>query len=83
MTNRVGLLYDDLTRSIIAAFLEVYNILGFGLLESVYGARIVDGKVVVELKAGVLLPPYSERQPCLSQGDTTRGWIAAPLRARA
>jgi hypothetical protein len=66
MTNRVGLLYDDLV-----------------LVRRQRIDRIVDGKVVVELKAGVLLPPYSERQPCLSQGDTTRGWIAAPLRARA
>src|SRR5215470_4371200 len=96
MTNRIGLLYDDLTRSIIAAFFEVYNILGHGLLESVYVAaldeelrrrghhverevwvdvyykgvpvkrqridRIVDGKVVVEIKASAVLPQYAERQ---------------------
>jgi GxxExxY protein len=40
MTKRIGLLYDDLTRSIIGAFFEFYNILGYGLLESVYGAAL-------------------------------------------
>ena len=85
----VGLAEEAITRSIIGAFFEVYNTLGFGFLESVYAealarelrrrghrverevmvriwykgeiiARqrvdmIVDGKVIVELKAGLAL----------------------------
>ena len=37
MTER-KLIHDDLTQSAIAAFYEVYNILGFGFLEYVYVA---------------------------------------------
>ncbi|MDB4916976.1 MAG: GxxExxY protein [Gemmatimonadetes bacterium] len=41
MANRMdGLLYEDLTRSIIGAFFEVYNELGHGFLESVYTAAL-------------------------------------------
>ncbi|MEP7346941.1 MAG: GxxExxY protein [Gemmatimonadaceae bacterium] len=35
MTNH-RLIYEDLSRSVIGAFYEVYNTLGFGFLESVY-----------------------------------------------
>jgi GxxExxY protein len=40
MRERPGLLFDDLTRSIIGAFYDAYNEMGFGLLESVYGAAL-------------------------------------------
>ncbi len=33
---------EEITRSIIGAFYEVYNILGYGFLESVYVAAMVD-----------------------------------------
>jgi GxxExxY protein len=86
----------ELTRSIIGAFYEVYNTLGFGLLESVYAlalvyelrarghsverevwtdvfykgipiARqrldiIVDGAIVIEIKATEQLPAFARRQ---------------------
>lgn len=85
----VGLAEEAITRSIIGAFFEVYNALGYGFLESVYaealtrelrrrGHRVerevmvriwykgeiiarqrvdmlIDGKVIVELKAGLSL----------------------------
>jgi GxxExxY protein len=38
MTAKGGLLHPEITRAIIAAFFEVYNELGYGLLESVYAA---------------------------------------------
>jgi GxxExxY protein len=38
--NRIGLLEEVLTESIIGAFFEVYNTLGFGFLESVYVAAL-------------------------------------------
>lgn len=90
------LLEEQLTRSVIGAFFEVYNNLGFGFLEHVYvmalerellarGHRIgrevsvhvsykghivavqrvdmiVDGRLVVETKAGVELPKAAQRQ---------------------
>ena len=92
----VGLAEEALTRSIIGAFFEVYNKLGFGFLESVYveallrelrrrGHRVdrevlikvwykgeliarqrvdlvVDGKVIVEVTAGLALPITGSRQ---------------------
>jgi len=85
-----------LTRSVIGAFFEVYNSLGYGFLEHVYASAlegelverghrvgrevsvtiyykgreiarqrldmIVDGILVVEIKAGETLPPASLRQ---------------------
>lgn len=91
----VGLAEEAITRSIIGAFFEVYNTLGYGFLESVYAealarelrrrghrverevmvriwykseiiARqrvdmIVDGKVIVELKAGLALHSTAPR----------------------
>lgn len=85
-----------LTRSVIGAFFEVYNSLGYGFLEHVYASAlewelgerghrvgrevavtigykgreisrqrldmIVDEILVVELKAGEMLPPTSLRQ---------------------
>lgn len=90
------LLHRATTAAIIEAFYEVYNTLGFGFLESVYGSALdrelrargrevarecgvhvvykgvplsahrldflVDGCVVVELKAGAVLPPIAEIQ---------------------
>ena len=38
--NRPKLLYEDITRSIIAAFFAVYDKLGFGFLEKVYCAAL-------------------------------------------
>jgi GxxExxY protein len=92
----VGLADETLTRSIIAAFFEVYNTLGYGFLESVYaealtrelrrrGHRVerevlvkvwfkgqliarqrvdmlVDGRVIVETKAGLTLPITGSKQ---------------------
>lgn len=92
----VGLADEALTRSIIAAFFDVYNTLGYGFLESVYaealarelrrrGHRVerevsvkvwfkgqliarqrvdmlVDDKVIVEIKAGLMLPITGSRQ---------------------
>ena len=89
------LLHEELTRSIIGAFLDVYWELGFGFLESVYAEcldvelarrghaiqreawitvhykgrpvslqradRIVDDKVLVELKATATLPIAAKR----------------------
>ena len=86
----------DLTQSVIGAFFEVYNCLGYGFLEHVYAAAlemelagrghivgrevsvpitykgreiarqrldmIVNGIIIVELKAGPTLPPASVRQ---------------------
>ena len=91
-----GLAEEAITKSIIAAFFEVYNCLGFGFLESVYvealvrelrrrGHKVdrevpvqvwykgeliarqrvdilVDGRVIVEVKAGLALPPTGSRQ---------------------
>ena len=96
MANDDRLSASDLTRSVIGAFFEVYNCLGYGFLEHVYAAAletelagrghsvgrevavpilykgreiagqrldmIVDGIIVVELKAGPTLPPASVRQ---------------------
>jgi GxxExxY protein len=96
MRNVGKLVEEALTRSIIAAFFEVYNRLGYGFLESVYaealarelrrkGHRVerevlvkvwykgeliarqrvdmlIDGKVIVEIKAGAALPPAGSRQ---------------------
>jgi GxxExxY protein len=93
---RPDLIEEALTRSVIGAFFEVYNNLGYGFLEHLYvmalerellarGHRvarevwarvlykeedlgiqrvdmIVDGKVVVETKAGSKLPEYAARQ---------------------
>ena len=90
------LAHATITRAIIGAFFEVYNILGFGFLESVYvaaladelsarghkvarevGIRVayknkaiawhridllVDGRVVVECKAGEHLAPTARLQ---------------------
>jgi GxxExxY protein len=40
-TTRIGqLLYEDVTRTIIAAFYTVYNKLGYGFLENVYCAAL-------------------------------------------
>lgn len=40
-TARIGkLLYEDITRSIIAAFYAVFNKLGYGFLENVYCAAL-------------------------------------------
>ncbi len=86
---------SDLTRSVIGAFFEVYNRLGYGFLEHVYAAAlemelaarghtvgrevlvpvaykgreiakhrldmVVNGAIVVELKAGPTLPAASVR----------------------
>ena len=38
--NRVGLIEKGLTGSIIDAFFEVYNILGFGYLEEIYAKAL-------------------------------------------
>jgi GxxExxY protein len=35
-----GLLHEGLTRSVIGAFYDVYNILGYGFLESVYSKAL-------------------------------------------
>ena len=98
------LLYERLTESIIGAFYEVYNRLGYGFLEEPYskalmielGYRghevqrevavdlyyrglnigrqrvdmIVDGKVIVEVKAAETMPKVAARQ-CLSYLRTT------------
>jgi GxxExxY protein len=94
----IGLLEEEITRSIIGAFFTVYNTLGFGFLEHIYVmalereliarghqvARevsvqviykgevlsnqridmIVDGKVIIEAKAGAELPQYARHQLC-------------------
>lgn len=91
-----GLIEESLTKSVIGAFYEVYNTLGFGFLEHLYitalerelrdrahlvarqvsvpvsykGAllgtqrldMIVDGKLIVEAKSTLQLPPIAERQ---------------------
>ena len=93
---RRDLAEESVTRSIIGAFFEVYNTLGFGFLEYIYKKAIerelrsaghhvgrevgvtvmykgetlaeqrvdmiVDGKVVVEVKTGAVLPTGSQRQ---------------------
>lgn len=87
---------EALTRSIIGAFYEVYNQLGYGFVESIYAAAlereliarrhavarevsvrirykgdvvawqrldmVVEGRVVVELKAGSVLAPVALAQ---------------------
>lgn len=92
----VELVERELTRSVIGAFFDVYNDLGYGFLEAVYAralehelrlrghgvAReqcvqvmykgeaigvqrldmVVDGKLVVEAKASVILHPSALRQ---------------------
>ena len=40
MISRSHLLHAEVTRAIIGSFFEVYNALGFGLLESAYAAAI-------------------------------------------
>jgi GxxExxY protein len=94
----IGLIEEEITRSIIGAFYTVYNTLGFGFLEHIYVmalerellarehqvARevsvqviykgevlsnqridmIVDGRVIVEAKAGAELPQYARHQLC-------------------
>jgi GxxExxY protein len=93
---RRDLIEETLTRSVIGAFFEVYNNLGYGFLEHLYvmalerellarghtvarevWARVVykeeelgiqrvdmvvDGKVVIETKAGSKLPEHATRQ---------------------
>jgi GxxExxY protein len=94
-TSRI-LVEGNLTHSILGGFFEVYNEIGYGLMESVYCAgleheliarghqvgrqvpvgvwykgqqiawqrldMLVDGKVVVEIKATEELPRYAKRQ---------------------
>lgn len=57
------LLHEGLTRSIIGAFYEVYNQLGYGFLEQVYARA--------RAEAGRTKPPGPARvpAPCLVQGD--------------
>jgi GxxExxY protein len=108
MHERPGFLYDELTRSIIGAFYAAYNEMGFGLLESVYGAaldeelrrrghhvdrefwvdvfykgspiarqridRLVDRKVVLEIKATEQLPPFAQRQLLRTFGRHGSRW---------
>src|SRR6185312_17067255 len=96
MPNDERLYAPELTQSVIGAFFEVYNCLGYGFLEHVYAAAlemelagrghivgrevsvpirykgreiarqrldmIVNGIIIVELKAGPTLPPASVRQ---------------------
>src|SRR6476661_3302848 len=96
MSERPGFLYEEFTRSIIGGFYEVYSVLGYGLLESAYGAalddeltsrghlverevwvdvhykgkpvsrqridRIVDRRVVLEIKATEVPPRFTKRQ---------------------
>ena len=38
--SRIGLVEEKLTESVIGAFLEVYNQLGFGFVESVYSKAL-------------------------------------------
>lgn len=42
MAENVRLLHAGITDAVIGAFFEVYNELGFGLLESVYAAAMAD-----------------------------------------
>jgi len=90
------LLHRVTTSSILAAFYEVYNTLGYGFIESIYGMSlegelrdrghsvsrehaihvmykgrevgfqradmVIDGVVIVEMKATPVLPPFAERQ---------------------
>jgi GxxExxY protein len=37
---RIGLIHEELSRSVIGAFFDVYNTLGFGFLEHVYVASL-------------------------------------------
>ena len=94
--RQTGLRDERLTGSIIGAFFDVYNTLGFGFLEHVYCLaldrelavrghrvrrevsvpihykgkvltsqridRVVDEKVVVEVKSAAQLPAFAERQ---------------------
>jgi GxxExxY protein len=94
--SKGDLLHGEITRSVIAAFYEVYNVLGYGFVESIYGTSlegellerghavsrehaihvtykgreagfqradmVVDGLVIVELKATPALPAFAERQ---------------------
>ncbi len=69
MGERSGLTRQELTGSIIGAFYEVYNGLGFGLLESVYAAALA-----LELSARghlvereVLVDVYYKGQPIARQ----------------
>jgi GxxExxY protein len=39
-SSRIGLLHEPVTRIVLGAFFEVYNKLGPGFLESVYGAAM-------------------------------------------
>lgn len=61
MSTEIGLKHSALTDKIIGAFYDVYNELGYGFLESVYDL-LVDGTVLVELKAGRTLDKAYEAQ---------------------
>ena len=96
MPDEVHPFVPEVTQSVIGAFFEVYNCLGYGFLENVYAAAleteladrghsvgrevlvpvvykgreiarhrldmVVNGAVIVELKAGPTLPVASVRQ---------------------
>ena len=40
---RRRLIHEELTQSVIGAFYEVYNVLGFGFLEQIYKAALEQG----------------------------------------
>ncbi len=48
--------HDDLTRTIIGVFYEVYSELGYGFLESVYGEAMRVALVQAGLQVGVEVP---------------------------
>src|SRR4051812_47180473 len=101
--DSVALIHEEITREIIGAFYEVYNVLGYGFLEDIYARaleielrnrgllverqfpfkvefkgqqigfhrcdKLVERKVIVELKATELLPQTSK--------DQLRNYLAA------
>ena len=64
-----GLLHEDLTRSIIGGFFDVYGELGFGFLESVYSAalEIVLRERGHRVRREVSVTVYFRRQPISRQ----------------
>ncbi len=68
------LLYKDLTHKIIGAALEVYNILGYGFIEEVYGSALLK-----EFELRGIQAKNNSRIQVSYKGDTIPGYLPSIL----